>query len=156
MKKLLLLLVFLVSCAAPEPEIIYVEVTSTPEPTPEIQPVGCEYYFDSWEIAKNAIPPASGQYWYLAENEALIFIKDEISALHEVGHFVDMERGYPSQSLEFREAVVEYLSTDREPYWIINYYHEQEQFDEIYAHLYMVSLLFQDELPEIFEEFYAR
>ena len=157
MKKLLLLLVFLVSCAAPEPKIVYVEVTSTPEPTPEIQLAGCEIYFNSWEIAKRD-QGATGQYWYLAENEALIFIMDEASALHEVGHFVDMEKGYPSQDVAFQNAVDEYVNNP--PTDVQDELHhylfvalQDELYDEAYAQLYMWNIL--HELPIEFEEFYA-
>ena len=158
MKRLLFLLVFLVSCAAPEPEIIYIEITSTLEPTLETQPTGCDLYFNSWEVAKNATPSASGQYWWLGEHEYLVFATSEESFLHEGGHVKDAENEYPSQNADFQNAVDEYVNNppadvQNELHHYLFVVQRDGQYDDAFAQLYMWDILY--ELPTIFEEFYA-
>lgn len=110
-----------------------------------------EFYFNSWEA--NGV---DGMFFVLPGGDYLIFAKGEGAAFHELGHLADAERDYPSQSPEFEEAVVFYLSkyTDEQPYWRINHLYQQGDMAEIFAELYVWDIL--REVPEIFEEFYAR
>ncbi len=150
MKKLPLLLLLLTACASVEPEIIYVEITATPEPTPEVQFAAPEYYFNSWEASG-----ADGMYFTLPNDDCLVFAVGEAAALHEVGHCADAKRSYPSQSAQFEQAIIEYLAGCVEnPCWRINYWYEQGQLDEIFAELYVWGIL--REIPHEFEEFYVR
>lgn len=165
MKKLILLLIFLVACApvvpletptlkpTQTPEIIYVVVTATPEPTPEIQSTNCEYYFNTWENYKEI--GATGLSFKLNENEALIFILSESAGLHEVGHFVDFSSGRISDTPEFKTAVESYLEStpeDAELYALILRY--ENSLDEVFASLYSYNLIGDYPLPKIFEEFF--
>ena len=148
-KLLLLSFVFLAACASPAPEIIYVEITTTPEPTPEVQLASPEFYFNSWEASG-----ADGMFFPI-DDYYLVFAKNEGAALHEVGHLVDAERDYPSQSPEFEDAVVLYLESCTEnPCWRINHLYEKREFDQIFAELYVWDIL--REVPQEFEAFYAR
>lgn len=159
MKKLMVLLaLFLISCTSTiptqetsTPKIVYVEVTSTPG----LEQIKCAgFYFYSWELAKED-QGALGMFFILPDNDYLIFAKGEAVALHEVGHLVDIERGYPSQSPEFEAAVIEYLGhCTEQPCWRINYFYEQGQLDEVYAEFYMWDILYT--IPLEFEVFYAR
>lgn len=114
----------------------------------------CEVYFNSWEMEKDQ--GTLGMFWILSDNDYLIFVKEgEAVALHEVGHLVNVERGYPSRSPEFEAAVIEYLSyCTEQPCWRINYFYEQGQLDEIYSEFYMWDILYS--IPQEFEVFYAR
>ncbi len=140
---MLLLFMLLVSCApveTPAPEIIYVVITATPEPTPAVSP---EYYFNSWNNSD-----AQGMYFPL-QNGHLIFAKSEQAALHEVGHIV--YRPNP----DFNVAVEEFLSKDQYEenlYALVAYYYEYGMIEEIFAELYMWNILY--ELPIEFEGFY--
>lgn len=149
MKKLILLLVFLVSC-------VPVAEASTDIPTLETQSMNCDVYFNSWEIAKRD-QVATGQYWYLAKNEAMVFLTTEEAGLHEIGHFVDMERGYPSQNEAFRNVVHEYVynppaNVQDELHHYLFVVIEQSMYDDAYAQLYMWNILY--DLPIEFEEFF--
>ncbi len=168
-KLLLILFVFLVSCGSPAPEIVYVEITSapeivyveitsTPEPTPKIT-VGCEFYFNTWETAKKN-QGANGMHFWLG-NESLIFATTEESALHEVGHLVDVRNGYSSQDEAFQDAVYEYVYSppidvqdELHHYLYVMIAEYGDLYDEAYAQLYMWNILY--ELPHEFEEFYVR
>ena len=159
-KLLLLSFVFLAACASPAPEIIYVQITTTPgftpmvitttpEPTPEVQFASPEFYFNSWEASG-----VDGMFFPI-DDYYLVFAKNEGAALHEVGHLVDAGRDYPSQSVEFGDAVVLYLESCTEsPCWRINHLYEKREFDQIFAELYVWDIL--REVPQEFEEFYAR
>ncbi len=159
MKKLLLLLLLLTACAPVAPEIIYVEITATPEPTPEVQLVGSEFYFNSWEVAKNASPPAEGQFWRLDEHEYLIFATSIESAFHEFGHIEDVENDYPSNNPDFQDAVDDYIFNppsdvqDELHHYLYVAIVENGLYDEAFAQLYMWDILY--DLPVEFEEFYA-
>ena len=159
--KPLIFLLFLVSCAPvemPAPEIIYVVITTTPEPTPTEQQVSPEFYFNSWEIAKDSTPPASGQFWYLGEHEYMLFATDEESGLHELGHLVDSEREYPSNSIELQNAIYEYLFNTDIPESELELHHylfvaySDGLFGDAFAELYMWNILY--ELPKGFIDFY--
>lgn len=119
--------------------------------------IPCDFYFNSWEATKQN-QGATGQYWYLAENEALIFLTTEEAGLHEVGHFVDMERDYPSESKLFQDAVYEYLfnlqvKDDKLHHYIFVAYSDG-RLDDTFAQLYMYALIGAHPLPTIFEEFF--
>ncbi len=155
---LLLLLLLLVSFAPVAPtettRVVYIEITSTPEPTPKIT-VGCEFYFNSWETAKKN-QGASGMHFWLGD-ESLIFAITEESALHEVGHLVDVRNGYLSQDEAFRDTVYEYVYSP--PVDVQDELHhylfvalESGFYDEALAQLYMWNILY--ELPKEFEEFF--
>ena len=159
---ILLLLMFLVSCAPVEtlvPEIIYVLITATPEPTPTEQQVSPEFYFNSWEIAKNSTPPASGQFWYLGVHEYMIFATSEESAQHEVGHIKNADEDYPSNNPAFQEAVDNYIfnppadvQDELHHYLYVVIVQRGNLYDDAFAELYMWNILY--ELPEEFIDFY--
>ena len=150
MKKLLLLFVLLTSCAPAVPM-----EAPTPEPTPTIEFWSCEYYFNTWEAVKEN-QGALGAFFVLPDGDYLIFAKGEAVALHEVVHIANLERGYPSQTPEFEAAVVAYLDrcTEEQICWRVGYYYDQGQLDEVYAELYMWSVLYT--IPQEFKVFYAR
>ena len=158
MKKLLLLLLLLTACAPVAPEIIYVEITTTPEPTSEVQLASPEFYFNSWEVAKQ--DQATGMYFLLGE-DVLIFASDVKSALHEVGHFDDKSRDYPSYSVAFQITVDEYINNppadvqnELHHYLYVVIVERGRMYDDAYAQLYMWNILY--DLPDVFEVFYAR
>ncbi len=109
-----------------------------------------ESYFNSWEASG-----ADGMFFALPDGDCLMFAKNEGAALHEMGHCADYKRGYPSQSSEFEQVVMDYLiSCTQNPCWRINLFYEQGQLDEVYAILYMWDILYS--IPQEFEVFYAR
>ncbi len=144
MKKLLVLLFFLTACAS-SPEVVYVVVTETPEPTPET--ANPSYYFNSWEASN--VPGML----FVVDNYYLIFARGEAAGLHEVGHIRDIEEDRISERPEFEDAVILYLETcEEQPCWRINYFYEQGQLSEVYAELYMWNILY--DLPKEFIDFY--
>lgn len=169
MKKLILLLVFLVSCGrsvvsvdtpTPEPtqtpEIIYVEITATLETKTYL--TDPEFYFGSWEAAKKI--GVTGMYFWLGGEDTLIFASDEASALHEIGHLADRSNGYPSYFVDFQAAVDEYINNppadvqdELHRYLFVVIVERGGMYDDAYAQLYMWDILY--DLPVEFKEFYG-
>lgn len=107
-----------------------------------------EYYFSSWEASG-----ADGMA-FVIDDYYLTFSVGEAAALHEVGHIRDAEKGQPSQSEGFQDAVNEFCETaDMEStlgWQVCNVI----DYSEAYAIFYMWDILYS--IPQEFEEFYAR
>ena len=130
------------------------------ENEPEQISVGCEFYFNSWEINKE-VNGATGIFFWLGD-EALIFAKNELSALHEVGHLVDIQRGI-SMTAEFQSAVDSYLGEEWDGEDMVYYrlsflFYQGGGYGEVYAELYMMNIVSMnyelDPMPAIFRPFY--
>jgi len=141
------------------PKVIYIEVTSTSRPTLSYspKPPDPEYYFETWEEVKIQ-DGALGIFFLLENGEGLIFFTREKSALHEIGHFVDVEKGRPSMSDAFHSAVDEYLFdsviADDYLYNRLLPMYEGYEYHQIYAELYMYNFIGEFPLPEMFEDFF--
>ncbi len=125
------------------------------EDEPEQLSVSCEFYFNSWEINKEA--GATGIFFWLGD-EALIFAKDELSALHEVGHLVNIQRGMISSTERFIDAVDSYLGEEWDGEDMVYYrlsflFYQGGGYEEVYAELYMMNIV-SDSIPVIFSQFY--
>ena len=125
------------------------------EDEPEQISVSCEFYFNSWEASKEAYD-ATGIFFWLGD-EALIFAKNELSALHEVGHLVDIQRGI-SMTAEFQSAVDSYLGEEWDGEDMVYYrlsflFYQGGGYGEVYAELYMMNIV-SDSKPTIFNQFY--
>lgn len=137
---------------------LLLSVSATQLPSPELphEPM-CDYLFNSWENEKAL--GSEGLFFRIGEKEGLIFVMDTEIGLHELCHFVDMERDYQSQTQTFKDAVNEYLA-DPDPkdpklqnrfiYWL----DIGIGLNDIYAELCKVSLI--GELPDVFEQFFNR
>lgn len=130
MKRLTILCLFLVAC------------TQTPEPH------RCVNIWDQWEIQKAA--GNTGLYFPIGEKEGLFFIKNSDVGLHELCHFVDQERDFPSETQMFQDAINEYLASDPEDAKLLE--EISQGTAEIYAELCRYSLV--GELPDVFKPFF--
>ena len=136
---------FLISCASqPLP----------PEPM-------CEYMFQEWERTKGTT--VTGLFFPINKREGVFFVRSEISAFHELGHFDDMLKDFPSQTKEFKKAVKQYLK-ETDPIdpelqtWLdyrLNQFEGIKKWGEVYAELYSYNLIGQYELPAIFRPFFT-
>ena len=115
----------------------------------EPEPHRCVNIFEQWKMHKDT--GNTGAFFPLNKNEGLFFILNSEVALHEVGHYVDMKRGFPSSTPSFQDAIDEYLASPGSK--DAKLLEEIEQgTSEIYAELYRYSLV--DDLPTMFEEFF--
>ena len=137
--------------------LVYCTEAEVKTPTPVVQPVSCEYYFNSWELGKE--DGAYGMFFLLPpDDDYLIFATNEESGLHEVGHLADRENGYPSQTEAFQNAVYEYLFNTDIPENELELHHylfvmyEWGNYDDCFAQLYMWNILY--ELPKEFTDFF--
>ncbi len=126
------------------------------EDEPEQISVGCEFYFSSWEVNQE-VYGATGIFFWLGD-EALIFAKDELSALHEVGHLANIQRGMVSSTEDFMDAVDSYLGEEWDGEDMVYYrlsflFYQSAGYEEVYAELYMMNIV-SDSIPAIFRPFY--
>ncbi|KKK88543.1 hypothetical protein LCGC14_2742130, partial [marine sediment metagenome] len=125
--------------------------------TPTVEPPVCIKYFNYWEKAKEQLG-ALGMFIVLENGEFLTFFTHEKAALHEVGHFVDLEKGGVSMSDEFHLSVDEYLFNsvieDERLYNRILGFYEGYQYHQIYADLYAYNFIGEFPLPKMFEGFF--
>lgn len=132
--------------------IVLLGCTVAPPVTPTLphEPM-CDYLFNSWEQAKAL--GNEGLYFRIGEKEALIFVMDSEVGLHELCHFIDMERDYTSQTQAFKDAVYEFLTAPSDLQETFDFWLEIGLgMDDVYAELCKISLT--GELPPIFEEFF--
>ena len=111
----------------------------------------CDYVFNSWENEKAR--GNEGLYFRIGEKEALIFVMDFDIGLHELCHFDDMEKDYPSQTQAFKDAVDEFLTIPSDLQETFDFWLEIGLgMNDIYAELCKMNLL--DEVPTIFRQFF--
>lgn len=120
--------------------------------------------FTGWMLAP--IPPSSqhaGAYNYTSH---LMYCRTELACLHEIGHRLDQEAGYISQSPEFYKALQMYLYTEMRkpqltemPVDIMQLTYQGKDRNtpikqEIYAYLFAWACGKAERLPEGLRSFY--
>ncbi|RPJ29154.1 MAG: hypothetical protein EHM33_01930 [Chloroflexi bacterium] len=128
-----------------------------------------------------AVPVSMGGDSFYAKGSGVLYCESDTLCLHEIGHMMDDDLGYPSRSDEFSTAVLLYMYNSikyspellPEPFTsailaqpgMIAYSKDYtllgvERFsspqEELYANLYLLADGNIDIMPEIFRSFYSR